>query len=685
MKNISLILVVALSIFSCNTAQKEATETVQENIGLNLTLMDTTIKPQDDFYNYVNGQWMKTAAIPADRSRWGSFDELRKNTDVNMLQILDEAIKSDKYKAGTDQRKAIDYFASILDTVSRAKEGIAPVKPYLDEIDKIDSKQGVLDFMTKYEPVLSSAFFGVGVHADMKDSNKNVLYVFPAGTGLPDRDYYLADDADSKKIREQYKEHIGKMLHFITTDESAIADAQDNILALETQLAKAKLTKEERRKPENTYNPMSVEDLQKMMPDIAITKYLKDLQLEVTILVNSQPEYLKEVNKIFKENSLDQIKDYLRWTVFNGAAGQLSPEISDTGWEFYGKTLDGQKERRPLKERALATINWSIGEAVGKLYVEKMFPPEAKEKAKEMVNYLQQAYKKRIDDLSWMSAETKVKAKEKVAGLQIKIGYPDKWKDYSTLVIKSTQEGGNYFSNSMNVSRWRFEEQLAKLKKPVDKTEWGMAPQIVNAYYNPSYNEIVFPAAILQPPFYDYRADEAVNYGGMGAVIGHEISHGFDDQGAKFNVAGNFENWWTDADFEAFNKLGKQLSNQFSAIEVLPEVFVNGEFTLGENIGDLGGTNSAFTALQLYFKDHNKPEKIQGFTPEQRFFMSWATIWRTKSRDEALKKQIKTDPHSPGQVRATQPLKNIDAFYKAFEIKEGDAMYINPEERVKIW
>jgi predicted metalloendopeptidase len=685
MKNISLILVVALSIFSCNTAQKEATETVQENIGLNLTLMDTTIKPQDDFYNYVNGQWMKTAAIPADRSRWGSFDELRKNTDVNTLQILDEAIKSDKYKAGTDQRKAIDYFASILDTVSRAKEGIAPVKPYLDEIDKIDSKQGVLDFMTKYEPVLSSAFFGVGVHADMKDSNKNVLYVFPAGTGLPDRDYYLADDADSKKIREQYKEHIGKMLHFITTDESAIADAQDNILALETQLAKAKLTKEERRKPENTYNPMSVEDLQKMMPDIAITKYLKDLQLEVTILVNSQPEYLKEVNKIFKENSLDQIKDYLSWTVFNGAAGQLSPEISDTGWEFYGKTLDGQKERRPLKERALATINWSIGEAVGKLYVEKMFPPEAKEKAKEMVNYLQQAYKKRIDDLSWMSAETKVKAKEKVAGLQIKIGYPDKWKDYSTLVIKSTQEGGNYFSNSMNVSRWRFEEQLAKLKKPVDKTEWGMAPQIVNAYYNPSYNEIVFPAAILQPPFYDYRADEAVNYGGMGAVIGHEISHGFDDQGAKFNVAGNFENWWTDADFEAFNKLGKQLSNQFSAIEVLPEVFVNGEFTLGENIGDLGGTNSAFTALQLYFKDHNKPEKIQGFTPEQRFFMSWATIWRTKSRDEALKKQIKTDPHSPGQVRATQPLKNIDAFYKAFEIKEGDAMYINPEERVKIW
>jgi len=456
-------------------------------------------------------------------------------------------------------------------------------------------------------------------------------------------------------------------------------------LALETQLAKAKLTKEERRKPENTYNPMSIADFQKLMPDIDVKKYLSKLNIDLDTLVISQPKYMKEVNNVLKNNDINQIKDYLTWTVFNGSTGELSTYISDASWEFYGKTLSGQKERKPLKERALSTVNWSIGEAVGKLYVDKMFPPKAKTKAREMVTYLQKAYKKRISELTWMSEETKKKAIEKVERLQVKIGYPDKWKDYSALEIKGTDEGGNYFDNSMNVSHWSFNEDIEKLKKPVDKTEWGMAPQIVNAYYNPLYNEIVFPAAILQPPFYDYRADEAVNYGGMGAVIGHEISHGFDDQGAKFNADGNFQNWWTKKDFEQFNKLVKKLGAQFSKIEVLPGVFVNGEFTSGENIGDLGGTNAAYTALQLYFADHKKPEKIQGYTPEQRFFMSWTTVWRTKSRDKALKQQIKTDPHSPGKVRATQPLKNVDEFYKAFNIKEGDGMYMKPEDRVKIW
>jgi predicted metalloendopeptidase len=388
---------------------------------------------------------------------------------------------------------------------------------------------------------------------------------------------------------------------------------------------------------------------------------------------------------VLVDQPIEAIKDYLTWNIFRGAAGKLSTEISDANWQFYGKTLEGQKERQALDERALATVNWTIGEAVGKLYVDKMFPPEAKAKAKEMITYLQKAYTKRISELSWMSEATKQKAIEKVKGLQIKIGYPDKWKDYSKLKITPVDQGGSYFINSLAVSQWHFDEMKEKLKKPVDKTEWGMAPQIVNAYYNPMYNEIVFPAAILQPPFYDYRADEAVNYGGMGAVIGHEISHGFDDQGAKFNVKGNFENWWTEQDFEKFNALVKKLAAQYNKIEVLPGVFINGEFTSGENIGDLGGVNAAFTALQLYFNDHQKPGKIQGFTPEQRFFMSWATIWRTKSREEALKKQIKTDPHSPGQVRATQPLRNVDAFYQAFQIKKGDKMYMEPEERVKIW
>jgi predicted metalloendopeptidase len=686
MKKYILLSIWVLGFLSC----KETAKTLKplnpvKQIGINMENMDKTVRPQDDFYNYVNGEWMKRTEIPADRSRWGSFDELRKNTDKNTLKILREAQNDPAYKEGTDQRKALDYFASIMDLEAREKAGIKPVKPFLDQINGIKTKDDVLKFMVTAEPVLNSSFMGVGVSPDMKDSNKNVLYVYPAGFGLPERDYYTAQDADAQKIREQYKEHIGRMLQFLNKTESEIKTAQQHILDIETRLAKAKLTKEERRKPEKTYNPMSVQDWQQLMPDFDVKKYLQDLDLQVDSVVVTQPGYFKVLNQVFVNQPIDAIKDYLTWNVFRSAAGKLSKEISDANWQFYGKILEGQKKRRPLDERALATVNWSIGEAVGKLYVDKMFPPEAKAKAKEMITYLQKAYTKRIAELPWMSEQTKQKAIHKVNSLQIKIGYPDKWKDYGKLKITPVREGGSYFDNSMAVSQWHFDEMKEKLNKPVDKTEWGMAPQIVNAYYNPMYNEIVFPAAILQPPFYDYRVDEAVNYGGMGAVIGHEISHGFDDQGAKFNAEGNFENWWTEQDFEKFNDLVKKLAEQYNKIEVLPGVFINGEFTSGENIGDLGGVNAALTALQLYYKDHKKPGKIQGFTPEQRFFMSWATIWRTKSREEALKKQIKTDPHSPGQVRATQPLRNVDEFYQAFDIKKGDKMYIKPEERVKIW
>jgi endothelin-converting enzyme/putative endopeptidase len=610
---------------------------------------------------------------------------LRKNTDKNTLKILKEAQKNTAYKAGSDQRKALDYFASIMDIQQRTKEGIKPIKTFLDKINAMQNKQDVAQYMIETEPVLSSVFMGIGVGADMKNSTKNVLYLSPSGLGLPERDYYVSDTDDAKKIRAQYQEHIGKMLKFIGKTDAEITQAKNNILALETKLAQAKLTKEERRKPENTYNPMTVEQLANLMPDFDLKNYLKAFHLNVEKVIVTQPNYLKTFNTLYKNEKIDIIKDFLTWHLLRSTADKLSPEISDANWEFYGKTLDGLKERRPLEERALATVNWSIGEAVGKLYVDKMFPPEAKTKAKEMINYLQKAYRQRINNLTWMSDETKKKAIEKVNALQIKIGYPDKWKDYSKLQILAIKDGGSYFDNSLRVSKWHFEENIAKLNKPVDKTEWGMAPQIVNAYYNPSYNEIVFPAAILQAPFYDYKADEAVNYGGMGAVIGHEISHGFDDQGAKFNAKGNFEQLWTDQDFEQFNVLVKKLADQYSKLEPLPNIFVNGEFTSGENIGDLGGVNAAYTALQLYYKDHKKPDKIQGFTPEQRFYLSWATIWRTKSRDEALKKQIKTDPHSPGQIRATQPLKNVDAFYKAFDIKKGDRMYMKPEDRVKIW
>jgi len=375
----------------------------------------------------------------------------------------------------------------------------------------------------------------------------------------------------------------------------------------------------------------------------------------------------------------------LKWDLFNGAASALTTDLETESWEFYSKTLQGAKEQRPRNERALSSINGTLGEALGKLYVEEYFPAEAKKKAQEMVDNILKAYENRINNLSWMSEDTKKKALEKLSTFNVKIGYPDEWKDYAALEITSPEEGGSYFQNMLNAQKWRVAENMADLGQPVDKGEWFMSPQTVNAYYNPRYNEIVFPAAILQPPFYDYKADAAVNYGGIGAVIGHEISHGFDDSGARFDAEGNLNNWWTEKDLEEFETLGNDLAEQYSAIEVLDSVYINGKFTLGENIGDLGGVNAAYDGLQIHLENNENPGKIDGFTPEQRFFLSWATVWRTKMRDEAMRNRIKTDSHSPGMYRAYVPLQNIDAWYDAFTIEEGDKMYVKPEDRVRIW
>ena len=388
------------------------------------------------------------------------------------------------------------------------------------------------------------------------------------------------------------------------------------------------------------------------------------------------------LNDFFKTTSIEDLKTLMTWSTLNGSAGYLTTTLEKERWEFYSKKLRGQMAMKPADERALGTVNNTVGEAIGQLYVEAKFPPEAKEKAKKMIANVIEAFQARIEKLDWMSPETKLKAIEKLDKFTVKIAYPDEWKDYSDLEIKA---GNSYAENMLAVSKWSMEENIAEIGQPVDKKEWGMSPQTVNAYFNPLNNEIVFPAAILQPPFYNYLADDAVNYGGIGAVIGHEISHAFDDSGARFDADGNVNNWWTDADLEEFEKRGKLLAEQYSAIEVLDSVHINGAFTLGENIGDLGGVLGAYDGLQLHFEKNGRPENIDGFTPEQRFFMSWATVWRTLIREDALRTQIKTDPHSPGTTRAIQPLKNVDAFYEAFDIQEGDGMYLKPEERVRIW
>lgn len=654
--------------------------------GINLDFMDRSVKPGDDFFRFVNGTWYDQTEIPADRTRWGSFDELRQKTDDDMKVILQEALNNPAYSANSDQGKALNLYRSIMDTVTRDKQGIKPLQPYLEKINKVKTIADLQKLIIEMEAEGGVGFVGLSVGTDAKNSNRNVINVGLGRLGLPDRDYYVSDDADSKEKREKYVAHVARMLQYLGEKPQQAQQNAQKILALETAMALPRLDRVERRDRRKTYNPMTVSELQSIMPSINWKNYLTGVGLPVadTVIV-SQPRYLEALHQIFQKNEADSWKAYMRWTLLNGTAGMLSTEIEYANWEFYGKTLTGAVKPRPRDERALQTVNGAMGEALGQLYVEKKFPPEAKDKAKKMIDNVFLAFENRINNLPWMARSTKVNAIEKLRKSQVKIGYPDKWKDYSAVTIVAPQQGGTYFSNMKNVSKWRNAENFEKINKPVDKTEWFMSPQTINAYYNPSYNEIVFPAAILQPPFYDYRADEAVNYGGIGAVIGHEISHGFDDSGSRYNADGNLVNWWSDEDLKMFIELGGALADQYSQLEPIPGIFVDGKFTLGENIGDLGGVSAALDGLRIHLKETGNPGLIDGFTPEQRFFISWATIWRTKARDEAIKNQVKTDPHAPGKYRAYVPLQNVDAFYEAFGITEQNSLFIKPEDRVRIW
>ncbi|MGG7036626.1 MAG: M13 family metallopeptidase [Flavobacterium sp.] len=659
----------------------------QKTPGIDTALMDKSVRPQDNFYQYVNGTWLKNTPIPADKTRWGSFDQLRQNTDIDALNILKDAASGQKYASNTDQGKAINLYKTIMDTVSRNKKGIEPIKPYLKQINSVKNVKDLQKLLMKVEAEGGGiGFYGFGIGPDDKNSNRNMVSLGPGRLGLPDRDYYLSEDNDSKEKREKYKAHVARMFTFLgKSPEQAKAEAE-KVLAIETAMSQPRLDRVERRDARKQYNPTAIADLQKMVPSINWKKYLEGIGIKnIDTVIVSQPRYMAALQTIFTANKVEEWKAYMNWNLLNSSASMLSTEIGNANFEFYGKTLTGAMKQRPLDERALQTVNNGIGEALGKLYVEKMFPAEAKTKAEKMIRNVIRAYEIRIKNLTWMSEPTKKQAIEKLEKLTIKIGYPDTWKNYSALAIQGPADGGSYFQNMENITQWNWKKDLAKLGKPVDKTEWLMSPQTVNAYYNPPYNEIVFPAAILQPPFYNYQADEAVNYGGIGAVIGHEISHGFDDQGATFNADGNLENWWTEADLKQFTDLGTALANQFSVLEPLPGVKVDGKFTLGENIGDLGGINAAYDGLQLFLKENGNPGLIDGYTPEQRLFISWATIWRTKTRDEALKNQVKTDSHAPGMYRGYVPLMNLETFHKAFDIKPGDGMYLAPEKRVIIW
>lgn len=673
----------AALFFSCKENKNDMSET-QVNHGIDLHYMDKDVSPKQDFYNFVNGTWMKETEIPDDHKSWGSFYILRKNTDENMLALLKEAMENNKFKAGSDEAKAVMLYNSKLDMETRDKAGLQPLEKALQQIGSINDLRSLQNVLTENPVEIANPFFAIYASPLFENSRLNGVYMYPGSLGLPDRDYYTNDDAESVKIREQYTDHISRMLQYLGEGKNTSRDKAQTVLRLETALAVPRLTKENRRDATKLNNPKSIGELTNIAPSVNWAEWINNMPVkkEIETIIVTQPEYIEALNGFLTSENIEDIKTLLVWQTLNGAAGSLTGELELADWEFFDKTLNGTPEQRPEEERALGTVNGTMGEALGKIYVDKYFPAEAKKTAEEMVQNVIETYEERINNLEWMTDETKVKAIEKLKTLVVKIGYPNEWKDYSEMDIK---EGNSYYENRVAASKWRLMENLNKINEPVDLAEWHMSPQTVNAYYSPSVNQIVFPAAILQPPFFDYQADPAVNFGGIGAVIGHEISHAFDDSGSRFDADGNLNNWWTEEDLEKFKERTQKLVDFYSKIQVEDDLNLNGQFTLGENTADLGGVLSAYYGLQRYYESHKKPDEIDGLTQEQRFFMSWATVWRTKTRPEALRSQISTDPHAPGLYRAYLPLQNVDAFYDAFNISEGDQMYVAPEDRVRIW
>jgi putative endopeptidase len=676
----AMALAAALSFSACQNQPSQ--ETNGEPAGINLADMDTTVSPGEDFYRFANGGWLDRTEIPGDEGRWSSFNELREANNETLLNVLNTARESGKYKVGSDEMKAFTYYQVAMDSLKAETVGTQPLQPMLQQIEAISNKQELLNHMVSLRMKGISPFFGMYVTTDRKQSDQTAMHLGQGGLGLPNRDYYVKDDSKSREIKEKYVTFVAHMLGFIGYEAAEAQKAAQEIMELETELAEASMDNVERRNPEKTYNKFAIQALDRHTPNFNWSAYFKQMGVEgVDSVIVGQPEFFKQFDKTIAKRDLATLKDYLKWNVLNDAAAYLNHDIVNRNFEFFGKVLQGTDEMRPRWKRALSSTNSAVGFAVGKLYVDEVFPPEAKEKAEEMVDYIRRAFANRIDNLEWMTPETKEKAHEKLKSFNVKIGYPEEWETYEDLSVGEA----SYYENAIAASEFNVRDNLSKLGKPVDKDEWFMTPQTVNAYYSPTFNEIVFPAGILQPPFYNFNADAAVNFGGIGAVIGHEISHGFDDNGSRYDGEGNMKNWWSEKDMEQFQERTGQLADQYSAYQPLDSVFVDGKFTMGENIGDLGGVAAAYDGLLLYLGENEAPDEIQGFTPEQRFFISWATVWRSKYKDEALRNMVMTDPHSPGMYRATGPLVNIDGFYEAFNIEKGDPMYKLEDERVRIW
>ena len=677
MISFSAAIIAACSMNAEQSADKTPTAVPKLVSGIDQRSFDLSVRAQDDLFRHVNGTWLKEFEIPADKSNYGSFTKLAEEADKNVKTIIEDASKGNPIK-GSNEQKVGDLYKSYMNVERLESLGLSPLSDDLAKIDNIKNVSDLSEYIA-YAQIMTETPFYVYVYIDDKQPDTYITQMGQDGLGLPNRDYYLKDDEKSEVLRGKYRQHVSKMFG-LAGFKNADAMAK-TVMTIETQLATAQWPKEKLRDPVAAYNKLEWSELKDLMPNLDWQRWRDEAMLSsMDKALVAQPDYFAKVNTLLADISINDWKTYYKWHLLTNAAPYLTKALDEENFSFYGTVLSGVTEQEPRWKRGVGTINGVLGEVVGEIYVAKHFKPEAKEKMQALVENLREAYRQGIVELEWMGDATKKQALDKLNKFTPKVGYPDKWKDYSKLEITADDLLGN-LTRATIVETKRNRE---KLGQPIDKTEWGMNPQTVNAYYNPALNEIVFPAAILQPPFFDLDADDAVNYGGIGAVIGHEMGHGFDDQGSQYDGNGKLQNWWTEQDLAEFKKRTNKLVSQYDAFTVLDGVHLNGEFTQGENIGDLSGLTIAYKAYQLAKKNSPAPI-IDGHTGDQRVFLGWAQIWGRKYRDEELLRRIDTDPHSPSEFRTNGIVMNMPEFYEAFDVKDGDKLYLPEEQRVKIW
>lgn len=671
-----LILTSLILMLGCKSQKEEVKP------ALDISNMDPSVRPGDDFFAYANGNWVKNTVIPEDKSRYGSFDILQEENNKILKTILEKAAAKKDEEKGTSWQKVGDFYTSGMDTASIEIKGLDPIREDFERVKSIENTNQLQHEIATLHTIRVSPLFNIYAGQDRKNTTEIIINLSQGGLGLPDRDYYISDDQRSKEIRDEYFKHLKSVFNLLGEPEDLAKNSASIIMGIETRLAKSSYTRLERRDPNKTYNKVTLQEMQLICPSFDWSGYFTSIGVNVpSSFVIDNPTFFKEIGTMLTDTPIDDWKTYLAWNITNRYSPYLSSDFVNLQFNFYGKVLSGNEVNKPRWERVASSANTAIGELVGQIFVEDNFPPEAKTKMVELVANLKKAYRERMMNLTWMTDITKERALAKLDAMNVKVGYPDKWKDYSNLEVVNDC----YATNMRNALAFSFSENMNKIGKPVDRTEWFMNPQTVNAYYSPTMNEIVFPAAILQSPFFNLEADDAVNYGAIGMVIGHEMTHGFDDQGRKYNKDGNLEDWWEAEDSEKFNELTKTIIDQYESFIAIGDMNLNGNLTLGENIADYGGLTIAYHALQKSMEGKDRPEPIDGFTPEQRFFLSYANVWRQVIRDQELMRRVKEDPHSPGKFRVNGAVFNINEFYEAFQIEDTDPLYRAPEVRPTIW